>query len=421
MQRAARRRANGRGIEEVRVGNVAVRIYRGRHSSGRDRWRVSDHTTGERRLRDFYDRGAARAEAERIARLLANGEAEAASLTGKEAASYGRAVELLRPVGISLELAAATFAEAVSILGGDRVLEAARYFARHRPDKITPRTVAEAAAELVKNREASGKSRRYVEDLRARLGCLAEKFACPVSSVTTAEVQSWLDGLGVAPRTARNYRDAARTLFAFAEARGYLPKGTNPVEDTEPGSRKSTGAITIYSASEAAALLASAPKDALPALALCAFAGVRTAEVQRLRWEDIDLKRGWITVAAEKAKTASRRLVPVLEPLRAWLAPHVQASGPLWSLSEDRFTAAQQEASERSGVPWKTNAFRHTWISARLATTHDVAKVAIEAGNSAEKIFSNYRELMTPEQAFAWFAIRPSAPVNVIPLAEAAA
>lgn len=420
MRRAARRRVNGGSIEEVKVGNVAVRIYKGRHSSGRDRWRVADHSTGERRLRDFYDANLARQEAGRIARLLANGEAEAASLTGKEAASYGRAIELLRPTGLPLEIAAATVAEAVALLGGNHLVEAVRFFARHRPDKLIVRTVKEAAEEFIQHRQARGASRRYIEDMRARLARLAEKFAGPVSSITTAEVQAWLDGLGVASRTARNYQSAAHTLFSFCEARGYLAKGANPIQGTESISTKPAGKVSVYSPTEVRALLAHAPADALPAMALCAFAGVRTAEALRLDWSDIDLKRGFITVAAEKAKTASRRLVPILDPLPGWLAGRAKESGPIWALSEDRFTAAQQEASEGSGVPWKTNGLRHTWISARLAILQDVNRVALEAGNSPKKVFSNYRELMRPDEAVAWFAvIPPAARSNVTGIVEA--
>jgi hypothetical protein len=37
----------------------------------------------------------------------------------------------------------------------------------------------------------------------------------------------------------------------------------------------------------------------------------------------------------------------------------------------------------------------------------NVDQVALEAGNSPEIIFEHYRELVTPKQANAWFAITP--------------
>ena len=37
----------------------------------------------------------------------------------------------------------------------------------------------------------------------------------------------------------------------------------------------------------------------------------------------------------------------------------------------------------------------------------DVGKVALEAGNSPDVIFKNYRALKTKVQAAAWFAVGP--------------
>jgi hypothetical protein len=42
-----------------------------------------------------------------------------------------------------------------------------------------------------------------------------------------------------------------------------------------------------------------------------------------------------------------------------------------------------------------------------VAETQDVAKVALEAGNSPQIIFQHYRELVQPKEAKAWFGIKP--------------
>ena len=57
---------------------------------------------------------------------------------------------------------------------------------------------------------------------------------------------------------------------------------------------------------------------------------------------------------------------------------------------------------------WKKNALRHSYISYRVAEIHDVAKVALEAGNSAQIIFQHYRELVREKEAKEWFAIMPT-------------
>ena len=136
----------------VSVGNVTVKIYsrQRRTALGQRRtvFEVSDYTGGIRRLRGFTDAGEARREAEKIARQLSTGNATAASMKNSEAASFGRAIELLKPVGISLEVAAANYGKAFEILGQDSIIEAAAFYARHRADKIERRRVAEVVKEL---------------------------------------------------------------------------------------------------------------------------------------------------------------------------------------------------------------------------------------------------------------------------------
>ena len=62
---------------------------------------------------------------------------------------------------------------------------------------------------------------------------------------------------------------------------------------------------------------------------------------------------------------------------------------------------------EKSGLGWRQNALRHSYASYRLAEIQDAAKVALELGNSPEKLFKHYRELVTPDAAKEWFSIVP--------------
>ena len=57
---------------------------------------------------------------------------------------------------------------------------------------------------------------------------------------------------------------------------------------------------------------------------------------------------------------------------------------------------------------WKHNALRHSFISYRVAQIQNVAQVALEAGNSPRMVFSNYRELVRPKDAEAWFGLKPA-------------
>ena len=410
--------------EIVSVGNVIVRIYKRKRKTAtgkrRSIFEVADYSSGTRRLRGFKDHQTALDEADKIARQIASGNTTAATMLNSEAASYGRAFELLRPTGATLELASAVYAKAYQILGGDRIIEAATFFARHGGDQIICRTVAQVATELIEAKKARGKSARYVGDLDSRLTRFAKSYAVDISTVTTADVQRWLDSLKLAPQTARNFRTVLYTLFNFAEARGYIFKGGNPVAGTEHISANGNGAIQIYTPAEMAALLNNAPQHFLPVIALGGFAGLRTAEIERLDWSDLDMAGGFIHVAAEKAKTRSRRLVPILPNLAQWLAPLAQQQGKVWKGTLNSLKEARAETVKAAETPWKDNALRHSFISYRLAEIQNAAQVALEAGNSASMVFKHYRELVKPETAKAWFGLAPKVAANVVPMSKEA-
>ena len=410
----------GGKVRSVTDGNITVDIYsRTKKVNGYTYtvYEVADFTQGKRRMRSFYVLDRAVAEAEDIARRLNNGQTLAAQIDNRDAASFGNAVQILRDAGLDtpLEIAVAHYAQAVKIFGSDKVVEAAQDYIRRNPAERPPRTVRQVADELIAlkiNRKASA---RYIEDLKGRLKTLAEKFSVNVDTVTTADIQQWLDGMDAAPRTIRNCRNTASGLFKFAEARGYIGKGDNPVTGTEQIKTKNAEAIEIYAPDEIVRLLAAAPDTFKPVMAIQAFAGLRSAEVIRLNWQDVKLERGHIEIKAINAKTASRRLVPITANLAAWLKTHVKKTGKLFPASRAYFHELQREISKRTktnkleAVPWKHNALRHSFISYRVAEVQNVAQVALEAGNSPGMIFAHYSEVVTADDAKKWFSIQPKA------------
>ena len=396
-------------IETVTFGNVAVKIYkRERRNEYGERlvFEVSDYTNGTRRLRSFSDHTKARQEAEKIAMQLSTGDALAGAMRSADAASYGRAMELLRPTGASLELACATFASCFETLGSNRMQEAATFYQRHGANAVTPKPVADVVAELIGLKENRGASKRYVADLRQRLSRFANAFAVDISSVTTAEVQQWLDRLKLSPTSVKNFRRLINVLFSFAESRGYIFKGGNPVVDVETVTANG-GSIEIFTPDELAKLLEAASPDFAPFLAVGAFCGLRTAELQRLDWRDVDTAAGFVTVAADKAKTKARRLVPIQSSLAAWLATCEKRTGFLWKGGRNDLDEARAACVKASGVAWKANGLRHSFASYRLAQIQNASQVALEMGNSPTIVFKHYRELVRPAAAAAWFAVVP--------------
>jgi integrase len=390
---------------------------------------VADFTHGKRRMRSFTILDRAIAEAEAIGKRLSSGNTLAAQIDNRDAASYGNAMQILKDAGLDetpLEIAVAHYAKAVNIISTDKVVEAAQDFIRRNPTERPARSVRQVADELIELKTNRKASARYVEDLKGRLGALATKFPNNVDAVTTAEIQAWLDSMDAAPRTIRNVRNTASALFKFAEARGYISRGENPVTATEKIKTKNKDAIEIYTPDEIVRLLAAAPDTFKPVLAIQAFAGLRSAEAMRLDWKNIKLAREHIEITAANAKTASRRIVPILPNLAAWLKDAAKKSGKLFPSSRAYFHELQSEISKRTktdklaAVSWKHNALRHSFISYRCADIQNVAQVALEAGNSPAMIFGHYRELVTADDAKTWFAIAPAQPANILPMRKAA-
>src|SRR5262245_60016910 len=118
-------------------------------------------------------------------------------------------------------------------------------------------------------------------------------------------------------------------------------------------------------------------------LAIAGFAGIRAAEILRLEWKDFNFERGHITVAADKAKTATRRLVPILPNLAEHLRPYGRATGRLFKAYDHKLAIT---FAKRNGIDsWPNNCLRHSYASYRLAATADAARTALELGNSPAK------------------------------------
>ncbi len=278
------------------------------------------------------------------------------------------------------------------------------------PDK----RVREIVEELLAAKKRDGLSVRYIETLRSHLSRFASAFETNIGSLAAKLIEEWLVSQKIGPRARNNIRMSIVTLFNFARSRGYLPKG-QPTEASEIAKAKDRGGdIGILTPKQLADLLTASDKEAKLYFAIGAFTGLRSAELIRLEWEDVNFARRYIQVGKGKAKTATRRLVPIQPNLMQWLSEYRDRTELVFASEHAAYRSIAQ-AKENMG-DWPTNALRHSYATYRLAQCHDAARVALEMGNSAQMLFRNYRELADEQDAAAWFSIVPRAMPNVVPM-----
>ena len=402
---------------KLTFGRETVTVYRRFTPSGNPAFMVANYSGEKRRFDSYSTETDAFEAANKLARQLSQRDVVSASMTREQSIEYASAVQSLQPLGISLSAAVAALVEAVKLTGDLASVAAAVRFYKAKHTTITPRNVAEVVAELLVLKKSRGASSRYLEDLKFRLEKFAVAFKCSIGSVTTATVQAWLDGQKLSTQSYNNNRRVAHLLCAFAASRSYAHD--NPVAGVDRV-KISNGDCEVFTPDEAAKLLASAPEDFLPCLALGLFAGIRSAELERLKWQDIDLKARHIVVGKSAAKTASRRIVPVRDNLALWLAPYATRQGSVWPQGRISFHKRQQATAKAAGVRWKRNAMRHSFTSYAFAMCNDAGRVAGECGNSAAVIHRQYRELVKLADAERWFAVKPATEANVVTMPFAA-
>lgn len=294
---------------------------------------------------------------------------------------------------------------------GLTVADAIKFTLEHYRKQKKSVSIPDAVAELVATKKRAGKSEQYGKDLANRLTRLAKAFPShTIAQITTSDLDGFLHGLTVAPGTKNTFRRDIRTLWSFAEKRAWaeskIAKNTEAasVIDSAPG---------VLTPDQTKALMEHSTDDVLRAFhAIQLYAGLRSAEVRRLDWGNVDLESGYIEVTAANSKTRSRRLVPILDTLRAWITPikekdDKQKTGLVVS---KELRTLHENARKAAGITeWPDNGMRHSFVSYRLAATGNAAQTALEAGHDQAILFAHYRELVKPKDAERYFAIMPKA------------
>jgi integrase len=219
-----------------------------------------------------------------------------------------------------------------------------------------------------------------------------------------------------------------RVIFRHAVEREYCD--TNPTAGLRLGNGVGhrTRAAT---ADEAAELLAVLPPDVQAVYATAFYAGLRRGELRGLRWEDVDLASGVITVRhgwddyegeiTPKSAAGTDRTVPIFAVLRDQLTEHKARTGRagrdfVFGATADRpftpthirkqalaaWAAANVKRAEKEQpllVPIGLHECRHTIVSLMYDAGLTLERIGDHVGHGSSYMTDRYRHLLEGHEA----------------------
>jgi len=417
-------------------GQVLATIYG--KSKAYPAYRLAWRVTGKRRMERFQTYSEVKRRADALVKELAQGS-HVTALTARQAtdalAAFERLQAYFQQTGrrISLLAAVTECVEANTRLNGRTVPEAVDGYLANVAS-VKRKDIAEAVDEFLQaqallTKSALGQpaqlSGKYAYNRKIQLERFAAAFPnTAVCDLAKQHLDAFLGSLSELSAKSRNhYRAAVRQFLQWAVRKDYLTV-THRLGEADGLRREhaDNGEIEFYTPKEFRALLETAEGPMRAMVAIGGLAGLRTAEILRLTWQDVFRVAGHIEITAGKSKTRQRRLVEVCPALAAWLEPFRQLTGkvcPITAASVDVIWQQQfLKLCDAAQVSRKRNGLRHSFCSFHFAAHANENLTAALAGNSPAMIHQHYKGLATRAEAEKWFSVKPSeTAVNVIPLA----
>lgn len=143
--------------------------------------------------------------------------------------------------------------------------------------------------------------------------------------------------------------------------------------------------------------------------AFLAFAGVRPAELERLRWEEVSLENKNIRIGDAVSKTRKSRNIRLNPTLISWIEtiPEVDRKGkvvpPRWIAR-----AGRVRRETKLNAPKYQDALRHSYGSYKFAIDPNMDLLRADMGHSRKETFFNfYAKAVTPTAAKHYWEILP--------------
>lgn len=261
---------------------------------------------------------------------------------------------------------------------------------------------------------------RYRQVMREFKAHLGDRAKAPLTSITPGDITKFRDNLRKGGRAISTVNTAVKKVLSvpFESARklGYIP--TNPVSGVDhlkDGGKTRISIREPFTADEVKSLVRHAKGDWKGAIILSATTGLRLGDVVSLKWENIDMKNGFIRI--ETQKTGEAVELPVHGDFSSFLKTQEQGIGkaPVFpTLSKTKvngrsglsllFRDIMQKAKIKERVATKSgeagrtryskgfHGLRHTFIStlANLGVAQEVRqKLTAHSDDTVHKAYSH--------------------------------
>jgi integrase len=232
----------------------------------------------------------------------------------------------------------------------------------------------------------------------------------PIDVVGHRELDTWLRSLkGLGPVTVHNHWRITLRFFGWCQDfLEVIPR--NPMKRLQERRLEHRDPEILTPEQMKACLVAAAGERRLIAyLALGGFAGMRTDEILRLPWADIDWAPGEIYVAQPKRVSGWRpRHVEILPALRRHLEPVALTDHKLVVPGGQRtLYLLRRELMDQLGWDaWPRNCLRHSYKSYHLAQWQDRSRLAEQMGHSdGDMARYSYGSPVVRAHAAAWWEL----------------
>lgn len=294
---------------------------------------------------------------------------------------------------------------------GASILEAVEFFIAHGLKVTRPVLMPKLIEDFIWSRIELGRDVRTIQTYRHVLRSLGRMFPLrQAHEMTRDDVKAWRRAQGWSASTQNKAVGHVRGLFKWAIAEKHAAE--DPCEGLEEVTSVAEE-IEVLSLRECELILAHALKVPrfMPFIVLGLFRGMRRSEIERLRFEEINLEAGSVIASAKKVKTRARRVVEITPQMRAWLSAAGWTAGTMTSgpVAPSNLKKLWPEFWKKAGLSrWPHNALRHTFASMHFAMFGDEAALqAILGQRSSEVLHTNYRALKTKREAERFFALMP--------------